>query len=235
MKLNLVLLYISSYLCGGIPFGVIFARMKGIDLLSVGSGNIGATNVKRALGTKFALLTFLLDVLKAAVPAALARLVVHAPIHGIPAQVFWFLAGLLAVFGHCASPFLRFKGGKGVSTALGMVVGAAPMVALSGFSLFLVLLFTTRYMSLASIIAVSSSIVFGWILPGQARELLPLYVLLSVFVTIRHRPNIRRLREGTEPRFSFREKQTGGAGSSDSPDTPPSDTHDANHSTGNSG
>jgi glycerol-3-phosphate acyltransferase PlsY len=207
MKLNLLLLYLGSYLCGGIPFGVIFAKMKGIDLLKVGSGNIGATNVKRALGAKFAFCVFLLDVAKAAVPAALARLVVQHELHGVPAQVFWVLAGLMAVFGHCVSPFLRFKGGKGVSTALGMVLGAAPMVALCGFSLFLVLLFTTGYMSLASIIAVSSAIVFGWVLPGQARELLPLYVLLSVFVAIRHKPNIIRLMNGTEPKFSLTAKE----------------------------
>lgn len=207
MKSHLILLYMGSYLCGGIPFGVVFAKMKGIDLLKVGSGNIGATNVKRALGTKIALVVFVLDVAKAAVPAYCARYLVVQPLHGLPAQVFWFLAGLCAVLGHCISPFLRFKGGKGVSTALGMVVGAAPLVAASGFSLFLVLLFTTRYMSLASIIAVSSSIVFGLVLPGQARELLPLYILLSVFVAVRHKPNIKRLIDGAEPRFSFKEKK----------------------------
>ena len=208
MKLDLILLYLASYLIGAIPFGVVFARMRGIDLLKVGSGNIGATNVKRALGTKIALLVFVLDVLKATVPAVAARFVVIHPYHGVPAQVFWFLAGLFAVLGHCVSPFLKFKGGKGVSTALGMVLGAAPLVAGCSFGLFLVLLFTTRFMSLASLIAVSSAIVFGWVLPDQARELVPLYVVLSIFVTYRHRQNIKRLREGTEPKFSFKEQPT---------------------------
>ncbi len=220
MNLNLLLLYFGSYICGGIPFGVVFAKMKGIDLLSVGSGNIGATNVKRALGVKFALLVFVLDVAKAAVPSFLARSIVTHELHGIPAQMFWFLAGLIAVFGHCVSPFLKFKGGKGVSTALGMVIGAAPMVAVCCFSLFLVLLFTTRFMSLASLIGVSSAIIFGWVLPSEARELVPLYVLLSLFVVYRHRPNIRRLREGTEPRFSFGDKDTKG---NDADAEPPSD------------
>ncbi len=208
MKLQLILLYLGSYLCGGIPFGVVIAKLKGVDLLSVGSGNIGATNVKRALGTKFALLVFVLDVFKATGPALAARLVVGHSLHGVPAQVYWFLAGLIAVFGHCVSPFLGFKGGKGVSTALGMVVGAAPAVAGCCFGLFLVLLFTTRYMSIASLIGVSSAIVFGWVLPDQARELVPLYVLLSVFVTYRHRQNIVRLLNGTEPKFSFRESKS---------------------------
>jgi glycerol-3-phosphate acyltransferase PlsY len=207
MKLHLILLYLGSYLCGGIPFGVVFARMKGIDLLKVGSGNIGATNVKRALGTKMALLVFILDVAKAAVPAYAARFVVDQPLHGVPAQVFWLLAGLAATFGHCVSPFLKFKGGKGVSTALGMVLGAAPLVAASGFGLFLVIYALTRYVSLASIIAVPSSLLFGWFLPGQARELEPLYFLLSVFVVVRHRANIKRLLNGTEPRFSFGEQK----------------------------
>ncbi len=204
MRLQLVLLVIASYLCGGIPFGVVIAKMKGIDLFKVGSGNIGATNVSRALGAKFAILVFILDVSKAAVPAFVARWIVPHDLYGMPAQFYWFLAGVMAVLGHCASPFLKFRGGKGVSTALGMVVGAAPAVAVCSFGLWWILLPVTGYMSLASVVAVSSSILFGWILPGQARELVPLYVLLSVFVAIRHLPNIRRLLKGTEPKFSFK-------------------------------
>ena len=203
MIFKLVLLYLASYLCGGIPFGVLFAKRKGIDLMKVGSGNIGATNVKRALGSKIAFVVFVLDVAKSTVPCLIARLLVDHPLHGIPAQVFWFLAGLIAIFGHCVSPFLGFKGGKGVSTALGMVIGAAPLVASGCFGLFLVLLFTTRYMSLASIIGVGSATLFGWFFPGQARELVPVYALLTVFVIYRHKKNIARLRDGTEPKFSF--------------------------------
>ena len=203
MILKLIFLYVGSYLCGGIPFGVLFARRKGIDLMKFGSGNIGATNVKRALGSKVAMLVFALDVGKAAVPCLVARLVVTHPLHTVPAQVFWFAAGLIAVLGHCVSPFLGFKGGKGVSTALGMVIGSAPLVASASFSLFLVLLVATRYMSLASMIAVGSATLFGWFFPAQARELVPLYALLTVFVAYRHRNNIWRLMKGTEPKFSF--------------------------------
>ena len=204
MILKLFLLYLGSYLCGAIPFGVIFARAKGIDLMKVGSGNIGATNVKRALGTRLALVVFCLDVAKSAVPCCIARLVITHPLHSIPAQVFWFVAGLMAIAGHCFSPFLRFKGGKGVSTALGMVIGSAPLVAASSMTLFVLLLLSTRYMSLASVVAIAAATVFGWILPGQARELVPLYLLLTVFVAYRHQKNISRLIDGTEPRFSFR-------------------------------
>ncbi len=218
MILNLTLLYLASYLCGGVPFGVIIAKSRGIDLMKVGSGNIGATNVKRVLGSKIALLVFILDVGKAAVPCLVARIIVTHEWNGIPAQVFWFAAGLTAVLGHCVSPFLKFKGGKGVSTALGMVVGSAPLVASASFSLFLVLLVGTRYMSLASMIAVGSATFFGWFFPDQARELVPLYALLTVFVAYRHRKNISRLKDGSEPKFNFgKEKKL----TSDEPPTTP--------------
>jgi len=203
MILRLFFLYLGSYVCGGIPFGVLFARRKGIDLMKVGSGNIGATNVKRALGGRIAMLVFCLDVAKAAVPCLVGRMIVTHATHGIPAQVFWFAAGLTAVFGHCVSPFLHFKGGKGVSTALGMVIGSAPLVASASFGLFLVLLLCTRYMSLASLIGVASATFFGWIFPEQARELVPLYGLLTVFVAYKHRENIKRLLKGTERKFTF--------------------------------
>jgi glycerol-3-phosphate acyltransferase PlsY len=149
------------------------------------------------------MVVFCLDVGKAIVPCLVGRLIVTQPFDSIPAQVFWFAAGLAAVFGHCVSPFLGFKGGKGVSTALGMVIGSAPLVATASFSLFLVLLVSIRYMSLASMIAVASATLFGWFFPGQARELVPLYGLLTVFVVYRHRENIKRLMNGTERRFTF--------------------------------
>jgi len=203
MILKLSLLYLCSYLMGGIPFGVLFAKRKGIDLMTFGSGNIGATNVKRALGGKVAMAVFVLDVLKATIPCVAARFVIQHQSHGVPAQAFWMAAGLIAILGHCVSPFLKFKGGKGVSTALGMVIGTAPLVASASFGLFLVLLVSTRYMSLASMIAVGSAAVFGWFFPNQSRELVPLYILLTLFVAYRHRNNIKRLMDGTEPKFVF--------------------------------
>ncbi|MDR3687829.1 MAG: glycerol-3-phosphate 1-O-acyltransferase PlsY [Fimbriimonas sp.] len=247
MNLLLILLYVGAYLCGGIPFGVVIARRKGIDLMKVGSGNIGATNVKRALGGKVALLVFFLDVAKGTAPCLIARLVV--PEHhnyfcglgglveaqsnqGIPAQMFWLAAGLIAIVGHCASPFLRFKGGKGVSTALGMVIGSAPLVAAAAFGLFLVILLATRYMSIASMVGVGSATVFGWVFPSQARELVPLYALLTVFVVYRHRENVKRLMQGTERRFNFGKERSdddpnGAEFGSGSDDFPNSNEHPA--------
>lgn len=207
--MTLALLFLGAYLLGGIPFGVLVCRAYGIDLFKVGSGNIGATNVKRALGNKAAYGVFLLDMMKGLVPALVGRVLIHEPIGVFAPQTLWFLAGVAAIVGHSASPFLRFKGGKGVSTAMGAVVGAAPIVAVACFSLFLVLLFTTHYMSLASILAVSSSVGFGF-LPGETRQLVIVYLLLSSFVVYRHKPNIVRLANGTEPKFYLGSRKQAG-------------------------
>lgn len=231
MILNLILLYVGSYLFGAVPYGVLIARSKGIDLLSVGSGNIGATNVRRALGAKWAWVVFATDVLKGAIPSFAARFVVTHEMHGVPAQAFWMAAGLAAVFGHCVSPFLKFKGGKGVSTALGMVAGAAPLVAACCATLFVTLLLVTQYMSIASLAGVYMSGVFGWFLPGQARELLPLYLLLVGFVTHRHRKNIARLLNGTEPKFSIGRDSNDATKSTETAPPDPNAEHSADPST----
>ncbi len=196
-------LLLASYLLGAVPFGVLFARAKGIDIMKVGSGNIGATNVGRVLGAKLGLAVWALDVLKSLLPTLAARALLPAPLAGLDPETQWFLVGLAAILGHCASPFLRFRGGKGISTALGAIVGTAPLVALCCFGLFAVLLATTRYMALASLIGVSSVVVFS-LLFGVTPQLLPAFVLLALFVAYRHRSNFRRMREGTEPKFSFK-------------------------------
>jgi glycerol-3-phosphate acyltransferase PlsY len=210
-------LFIGSYVFGSVPFAVIFGRLKGVDILHFGSGNPGMTNVMRALGPGWGITCFVLDVAKGLVPCLAARAIVSKPIDGMDPQLLWFLAGLCAIVGHCASVFLRFRGGKGVSTALGAIVGTDPLTAAACFGLFLVLLAVTRYMSLASVIGVSSSILFDLLLPGASRQLLPVFVLLSVFVVYRHRKNLRRLRDGDEPKFGFKRSRppsdrTGSAG-----------------------
>ena len=194
---------VFAYLLGAIPFGVIAARMRGIDITKVGSGNIGATNVKRALGPKVAYSVFALDVLKGALPAALSRVVLHDAVWQFDSQTFAFLVGVAAVLGHCFSPFLGFKGGKGVSTTLGAVAGAAPIVAAIGFVEFIVVVSIFRYVSLASLVCVWTTLASVLVVPGQSRQLLPLFVVVSLFITWKHRANIMRLCAGTEPKFSF--------------------------------
>lgn len=188
-------LFVASYLLGAVPFGVLIARSQGADLSKVGSGNIGATNVKRALGLKWALLVFALDVLKGFAPVFAARYVDTHP-------WMWYLVGLAAIAGHCASPFLKFKGGKGIATSLGMVFAASPLVAAAGFVVFLLCLVISRYVSMSSIIAVGCSVIVAVVLKDWA------YVavgsLLFVFVLYTHRANIQRLMNGTENRFDFK-------------------------------
>jgi glycerol-3-phosphate acyltransferase PlsY len=196
-----------GYLLGSIPFGVIVTRAKGVDIFSFGSGNPGATNVSRAVGKPLGAMVFVLDVLKGVAPALLARSNIQQDMYGVHAQAWWFLAGLSAVLGHCYSPFLRFRGGKGIATSLGAGLGASPVVAGSAFGIFFALFAVTRYVSLASIAAAISGPVFGWVIPNQAWELIVVYGLLALFIVVKHRANIGRLMKGTEPKFDLKKKR----------------------------
>jgi glycerol-3-phosphate acyltransferase PlsY len=200
------LLLIGSFLLGSIPFGYLIARSRGIDIRKVGSGNIGATNVNRALGSRLGILVFALDVLKALIPVLAARNLVPHGIAGIPEQVAWFLAGLAALLGHMFSPWLGFRGGKGIASGLGAIVGSTPIVGALGFVLFLCVTIPTRYISLGSIVAVLSLPVLVYAVPGQDHWLALIYGLIAIFIVYKHRENIHRIRNGTESRFSFRAK-----------------------------
>lgn len=199
MNWPLVGCFVAAFVVGSLPFGVWVAKRYGIDITKEGSGNPGATNVWRSCGWKPGLLVFLLDVLKGIAPVIAVRFVVQD-------QLIWFLVGLAAVAGHSLSPFLGFKGGKGVSTTLGAVLGSAPLVAGLGFSLFLIILAITRYVSLSSILGVLSALIAGWLLPGEDRRLVVFYALLFAFIVLKHRGNISRLIQGTERKFSFRKQ-----------------------------
>ncbi len=197
-------LLLAAYLLGGVPVGVLVCRAQGKDLFSIGSGNIGATNVSRALGSKWGIAVWVLDVMKSLLPTLAARFLLPGPLGFLDAQTLWFLVGVAAIVGHCASPYLRFRGGKGISAALGAIIGTSPLVALLCFGLFAVVLASTRYMAIASVVGVSSVVLFSILVPGNTLQLLPVFVLLALFVAFKHRPNLKRLREGTEPKFGFR-------------------------------
>jgi len=210
--LVLAALYVASFLLGSIPFGFLVAKAKGIDIRTAGSGNIGATNVSRVLGSKAGSFVFALDVLKGVIPVLVARSMFPEPTFGLGSQVIWFLAGAMALLGHVFSPWLGFKGGKGIATALGALLAAAPPVGIIGLVVFLAVTVPTRYVSLGSILAAASLPISGWFLPGQDRELVPIYFVLAVLVILKHRPNIDRLKSGTESKFSF-----GNRGAKDGP------------------
>jgi glycerol-3-phosphate acyltransferase PlsY len=188
-----LLLVVFAYLLGSILFGDIVARIKGVNLREIGSGNVGATNVSRALGKKFGVLVFLLDMLKGFIPTALAL-----SLYGIKSKVVMFV-GVASVLGHMFSVFDRFRGGKGVATAFGVVLALSYKLALILFLVWVAVLFWKRYVSLASISAsVSAPLVF--LLAGYPFHIVLMGVFIGVLIVYKHKDNIDRILSGREPK-----------------------------------
>jgi glycerol-3-phosphate acyltransferase PlsY len=209
--MTFIILITVSYLLGSIPFGLIIAAAHGKNLRSVGSGNIGATNVSRALGKKWAWLCFALDVLKGLLPMLVARRFITFPATSQQLAI-WLVVGCAAIFGHIFPVYLKFKGGKGVATSLGVVLGLWPYYTICGlvaFAVWALVLFVWRYVSLASIAAAVAFpvclITAVTVLPDwHFNTLWPLFVvavIMPVLVVFRHRANIKRLIEGTESKI----------------------------------
>jgi len=202
---------IAAYLLGSIPFGLLIARAHGKDLRSIGSGNIGATNVSRALGRKWAYVCFGLDVLKGLIPT-LAIMFLAEP-QGVLMLWLWLAVGCAAVAGHIFPLYIRFKGGKGVATSFGVALGVWPyytICASFAIAIWIVVVLVWRYVSLASIvaslafpIALTSAIALtaNWHF-AQLWPLLVVAAAIPLMVTVRHRQNIKRLIAGTESKIS---------------------------------
>jgi len=196
--LQIALLLLGSYLFGSIPFGLWIAlKWKGVDIRTVGSGNIGSTNVSRVCGPTAGVIVLLLDALKGLLPPLIGRYVLH-----LPSQSPWLIfAAALAIIGHNYSVFLGFKGGKGIATSAGALYGIAWQVGLGACSLFGLLFLAFRYVSLGSIAAALSLPPLMWIFyPGDYYRL-GFAIVACVMAVYKHRANIQRLREGTEPKF----------------------------------
>jgi acyl phosphate:glycerol-3-phosphate acyltransferase len=180
-----------AYLLGSVPFGVVVARLSGdVDLRQVGSGNIGATNVLRAVGRRAAALTLLGDIGKGAAAVGLARWTgVSLP--------FVAAAALAAVLGHLYPVWAGFRGGKGVATTLGAVLAAMPTVGVSLLAIWTVTAAAFRYSSLAALVATAAMPPLAWLADGRP-AMLALGVVLAILVFARHRDNMRRLLEGSE-------------------------------------
>ena len=182
---------LAAYLIGSVPFGFLIGKMRGVDVRTVGSKNIGATNVFRTVGKKWGLLAFLCDFLKGFVPTMVAK---HCA-----ADVSWLpvAVGLACVIGHTLTVFMKFRGGKGVATAFGMLVALIPGLVGIAFLVFVALFASTNYISLGSCGAATFLAVAIWFYP------VPLAVeiivsLIGVFVVVKHKSNISRLLNGTE-------------------------------------
>jgi len=183
-----------GYVSGSIPFGLLIAKAsKGVDVRGIGSGNIGATNVLRAAGKGAAALTLALDMLKGWAPVALGR-----TLGASDAQVAG--VALAAFLGHLYPIFLRFRGGKGVATFLGVLLALLPKVAFLVAGVWLLIAAVFRYSSLAALVAAAASPLLVWLLDGR-RGFVALAVVLSGFILIRHRENMRRLLAGEERRI----------------------------------
>ena len=193
-------LVVLAYLAGSIPTGYLVARARGIDIRSVGSGNIGATNVFRILGKGPGVFVLLADALK----GALAVILLPRWLGGDAAdarQQAALIAGVCAVLGHNFTCWLRFKGGKGIATSAGVLAAWAPLPFVATLGVFGVVLAASRYVSLASILAAAALPFAQAFLPPRQRSLVWISAVLSVLAIARHHANIRRLMAGTERRL----------------------------------
>jgi glycerol-3-phosphate acyltransferase PlsY len=210
MEMDAVFGAVGGFLSGSLPFGYFAGRMRGMDIREHGSGNIGATNVIRVLGKGIGIPVFVLDLLKGLVPVLVMK--------GLGAESWvWVLTGMCAILGHMFTPWLGFKGGKGVATAAGVLLGIEPLSMLVGLGVWLVIYFGTRYVSLASMMAgvgVAGTMAVQMGRSGQwDGVLLGFGVVLALLVILRHRANIGRLIAGTEPKSGGKKmKVAGGKG-----------------------
>ncbi len=207
-----------AYLLGSIPFGYLLVRVfRKQDIRTTGSGNIGATNVARSGAKGLGILTLLLDLGKGFAAVELAYLTAaHSSLwrdtyQGASAHQAFDLAVLSAVaaiLGHIFPIWLRFRGGKGVATALGVFIALVPLASLCILGVFLAIVFTTRYVSLASILAAASFPIFGfWIVRHPSPIVLFGFLFIPLLIIVKHSANIARLRAGTESRFGAKQSK----------------------------
>ena len=203
----------AAYLIGSIPFGLIVGLSRGVDPRKAGSGNIGATNVGRLLGRKFFAIVFALDLLKGMIPTLAAGAIQRFKADDAGAYGLWLSVGFAAILGHMFSLFLRFKGGKGVATSTGVMLGVFPYYTLAGIAgaiTWFIVFRICRYVSLASIIGAFGftiayaglGLAFRWDIFGRQLPLLLFAMLISVMILVKHRTNLlAALRRGTENRI----------------------------------
>jgi acyl phosphate:glycerol-3-phosphate acyltransferase len=227
---------IIGYLLGSIPFAFILGKLKGVDIRKVGSGNVGATNLGRTVGMKFFWLAFLLDGLKGFLPVFSLSLLVHhwnydgwtaypGSALSLPLDAplpTWspLLSGIAAMLGHLYPVWLKFRGGKGVSTAFGLVLGLWPLFTVAGLLsglAFVLVFFAYRYISVSSISSSALFPIFVFLFgtaaklplvgdflytpPGQLYPLVAIGAAFALLIAFKHRGNISRLIQGTEPKF----------------------------------
>ena len=214
MEMQWLLAIVLGYLVGSVPFGLLIGRARGVDIRRHGSGNVGATNCGRVLGRNWGLLCFALDLLKGALPVLAAGwwLGVLGQVDLAPAEAIgWLGVGVAAVVGHVFPVWLKFVGGKGVATGFGVVLGLWPVMtvpALLAGAIWVALVAWKRYISLGSVVAagllplllVAVAAFRGWPI-DQLWPFVGVAALMALVVIVRHRSNIARLCQGSEPKL----------------------------------
>lgn len=204
MIISMISLLIAAYLLGSIPTSFILGKLiKGVDIRLHGSGNVGATNALRVLGTKYGVLALILDALKGVVPILAARAVFAEP-----SDLYLIFVGLFAILGHIFTIFLRFKGGKGVATSAGVFAALMPTAVIFALLVFIIAVAISRYVSLGSILAALTLLLVSLIrnikLGFAELELMIFVALIALFIIYKHRSNIKRLVNGNENKISFK-------------------------------
>ena len=204
---TLATLLVGSYLLGSIPFGYLAGRLVGIDIRQAGSGNVGATNVVRVLGKGYGYPVFALDFLKGFGAVKISMLMAPGqPSEWNSPEIVGILAAMSSILGHLYPPWLKFKGGKGVATSAGALLALTLVATLIGIAIWIIVFWLTRYVSLASITAaVVLPIVILVVSSQDQNKRKPLVyssACVAAVVIWRHRSNLSRLMQGTEPRFT---------------------------------
>jgi glycerol-3-phosphate acyltransferase PlsY len=200
--MRIVLLIMGSYLLGGVPFGVIVGRLRGVDVRRYGSGNIGSSNVLRVLGPGPASLVLVADAMKGALPVVLGRWLMRT--WSLGEADLWVLAfGAAAILGHTFSVFLTFRGGRAVAATLGVLLAMAWQAALFGLAVWLLVVAVSRYISVASITA-SATVPIYLAATAVRWEWVAFWTAVAALIIARHIPNLGRLLEGTESKIGER-------------------------------
>ena len=199
--LSYILIVLGGYLLGSIPFGYLVAKAKGIDIRSVGSGNIGATNAMRVLGKPAGIFVLAMDALKGYAAVWLAGVLVNKFNVNADFETLRVIAGIGAVLGHNYTCWLKFKGGKGIATTAGVYLALAPWALLIAFTVFLLAVVITRYISVGSISGAVAVVITVWVMMPQNLLLCIVTTALGALAIYKHKTNIQRLMAGTENRF----------------------------------
>ena len=205
---------LAGYLCGSIPFGFLAGKLNGIDVRDHGSGNIGATNVFRTLGKKYGIPVFFLDVLKGIAPVLVAGWCLGARGHlADEVEILQIVTAVATILGHNFTCWLNFKGGKGIATSAGAIAAVVPWALLAAVVVFVVLLLSTRYVSIGSLgaaVTLPSAVLLTWAVTSHlSMSHLVFTSIACVLAFWRHKSNIRNLLAGTENRFRRKTEKAG--------------------------